>query len=105
MWFMQNAMTNPNNLGAGAYHYMTITGLVATGLMWLKMAKAAASALTSGQGLAGQGLGDEDFYRAKLATARHYAASFLPDAGALRRKIEGGSANLMELPPEAFFRA
>lgn len=98
LWFMQNAMTNPNNLGAGAYHYMTITGLVATGLMWLKMAKTAASALAEGQS-------DKDFHRAKLTTARHYAASFLPDAGALRRKIEGGSTDLMELPPEAFFRA
>ena len=95
MWFVQNAMTNPNNLGAGAYHYMTITGLVSTGLMWLKMAKAAAQALATGAE-------DEGFYQAKLVTGQHFAQSFLPDAGALRRKIEAGAGNVMNLPAEAF---
>ena len=95
VWFMQNAMVNPNNLGAGAYHYMTMTGLVATGLMWLKMARVAQDALAAGAG-------DTPFYEAKLVTARHFAASFLPDAGALRRKIEAGADTVMELPVEAF---
>jgi len=98
MWFMQNAMTNPDNLGAGAYHYMTIMGLVSTGLMWLKMARIAQAAL-GGNGE------DQAFYEAKLVCARHFAASFLPDAGALRRKIEAGAANVMELPVESFARA
>ncbi len=31
MWFMQNGMTNPNNVGAGAHHYMHIMGIVALG--------------------------------------------------------------------------
>ncbi len=44
MWFMQNAMANPNNLGAGAYAYMTLTGIVSLGLMWLRMAKVSAAA-------------------------------------------------------------
>jgi hypothetical protein len=42
MWFMQNGMANPNNVGAGAHHYMHIMGIVALGLMWLRMATAAA---------------------------------------------------------------
>lgn len=95
MWFVQNAMTNPNNLGAGAYHYMTMTGLVATGLMWLKSAKVAAAALAAGAE-------DAAFYKAKLVTGQHFAQSFLPDAGALRRKIEAGASNVMDLPAEAF---
>ena len=37
MWFMQNAMANPNNAGAGAYHYMHLMGIVSLGLMWLRM--------------------------------------------------------------------
>ncbi|MEP6393006.1 MAG: acyl-CoA dehydrogenase C-terminal domain-containing protein, partial [Alteripontixanthobacter sp.] len=41
MWFMQNAMQNPNHLGAGAHHYMHIMGIVTLGLMWLRMAKGA----------------------------------------------------------------
>ncbi|MCB2077053.1 MAG: acyl-CoA dehydrogenase C-terminal domain-containing protein [Novosphingobium sp.] len=98
MWFMQNAMTNPNNAGAGAYHYMHITGIVALGLMWLRMARAAAA------GLAGEG-GDKAFYEAKLVTARYFAERFMPEAGALRRKIEGGAESMMALPAEAFLPA
>ena len=99
MWFMQNAMANPNNLGAGAYSYMHLTGIVAVGLMWLRMAKVAETSLNKG------GAEDPAFYRAKLVTARHFANAFLPDAGALRRKIEAGSEALMELPIEAFATA
>jgi alkylation response protein AidB-like acyl-CoA dehydrogenase len=98
MWFMQNAMANPNNLGAGAYHYMTMTGLVSVGLMWLKMARVAQEALAAGGG-------EALFYQGKLACARHFAAAFLPDCGALRRKIEAGAANVMDLPVEAFATA
>ncbi|MGB3737800.1 MAG: acyl-CoA dehydrogenase C-terminal domain-containing protein, partial [Pontixanthobacter sp.] len=45
MWFMQNAMKNPDDLGAGAHHYMHIMGIVSLGLMWLRMATAAHEAL------------------------------------------------------------
>jgi hypothetical protein len=98
MWFMQNAMTNPNNAGAGAHHYMHITGIVALGLMWLRMAKVATAAMASG----GE---DRAFYEAKLITARYFAERVAPDAGALRRKIEGGAEVLMALPAEAFVTA
>ncbi|MBX7540733.1 acyl-CoA dehydrogenase C-terminal domain-containing protein [Qipengyuania sphaerica] len=95
MWFMQNAMQNPNHLGAGAHHYMHIMGIVTLGLMWLKMAKVAASKLAS----AGD---DKAFYEQKLATARYYMDRYLPDAGALRRKLEAGSDSLMALGEDAF---
>jgi len=95
MWLMQNAMARPDNAGAGAYHYMHITGLVALGLMWLRMAKTASAALDGGSGEAA-------FYEAKLVTARHFAERALPDAGALRRKLEAGADTIMALPAEAF---
>ena len=95
MWFMQNGMTNPENVGAGAYHYMHIMGIVSLGLMWLKMAVAARKALAAGSG-------DAAFYQAKLVTARHFAERSGPDAGALRRKIEAGSEAMMALGAEAF---
>ncbi|WP_326524127.1 acyl-CoA dehydrogenase C-terminal domain-containing protein [Sphingomonas sp.] len=95
MWFMANGMQNPNNVGAGAYSYMTLTGLVAVGLMWLRMAEAAVRLLDAGEG-------DAKFLEAKLVTARFYAERFLPDAGALRRKIEGGAESVMALDPEMF---
>lgn len=95
MWFVQNGMANPLNAGAGASEYMHLTGIVALGLMWLRMARAAAGN-TAGEG--------EDFYRAKLVTARYFGERWLPDAGALRRKIEGGAEAMMALAPDAFGR-
>jgi acyl-CoA dehydrogenase len=41
MWFMNNALTKPDNAGAGASDYMHMFGLVALGYMWAKMAKVA----------------------------------------------------------------
>jgi alkylation response protein AidB-like acyl-CoA dehydrogenase len=95
MWFMQNALANPNNLGAGAHHYMHIMGIVCLTLMWLRMARVAQAKLAAG----GE---DKAFYEAKLTTARYFAERFTPDAGALRRKIETGSEAMMALTPEQF---
>ncbi|PAV69305.1 hypothetical protein WR25_10699 [Diploscapter pachys] len=95
MWFMANGMKNPENVGAGAVPYMHLMGIVATGLMWLRMAKAAAEQKAAGEG-------DAAFLDAKLVTARFFAERICPDAGALRRKIEGGAESVMALPPEMF---
>ena len=98
MWFMQNGMANPNNVGAGAHHYMHIMGVVALGLMWLRMGETALEALAAGSG-------DTAFYQAKLTTGRYFGERFTPDAGALRRKIEAGAEAIMALPVEAFATA
>jgi alkylation response protein AidB-like acyl-CoA dehydrogenase len=98
MWFMANGMKNPNNVGAGAYAYMHLMGIVAVGLMWLRMATAAAALRSSGEG-------DAAFLDAKLVTARYFAERVIPQAGALRRQIEGGSESIMALPPEMFAAA
>jgi alkylation response protein AidB-like acyl-CoA dehydrogenase len=98
MWFMQNGMANPNNVGAGAHHYMHLLGIVSLGLMWVRMAEAAQQALDEGRGNA-------SFLEAKLVTARYFAERFIPDAGALRRKIEAGSEAMMALTPEQFHAA
>ncbi|BDI61098.1 acyl-CoA dehydrogenase C-terminal domain-containing protein [Qipengyuania nanhaisediminis] len=98
MWFMQNAMANPNHLGAGAHHYMHIMGIVTLGFFWLKMAKVASEAL------AGEPE-DKSFYEAKMTSASYYAERFLPDAGALRRKLEAGGDTMMALSEEAFATA
>ncbi|WP_174280689.1 acyl-CoA dehydrogenase C-terminal domain-containing protein, partial [Sphingomonas bacterium] len=50
LWFMANAMRDPNHAGAGAVPYMHLTGLVAVGLMWLRMATAAARLRAAGEG-------------------------------------------------------
>ena len=98
MWLMQNGMTDPNNAGAGAHHYMHIMGIVALGLMWLRMGEVAVEALAAG-------VGDKAFYEAKLVTGRYFGERFTPDAGSLRRKIEAGAESMMALPIEAFATA
>ncbi|MDR2858766.1 MAG: acyl-CoA dehydrogenase C-terminal domain-containing protein [Novosphingobium sp.] len=95
MWFVRNALANPNDAGAGATPYMHIGGIVALGLMWLRMAR------TASEALAADGP-DRAFYEAKLITARYFGERFTPDAGALRRKIEAGSAAMMALGAEVF---
>jgi len=98
MWFMQNGMTNPNNVGAGAHSYMHIMGIVSLGLMWLRMATAAQAKLAAGEG-------DKSFLDAKLSTARYFAERIMPEAGSLRRKIEAGSDSIMALSPDQFVAA
>ena len=95
MWFLQNGMTKPDNVGAGAFNYMEIMGIVCVGLMWLRMARIASRKLADGTE-------DKAFYEAKLVTARYFADRLMPEAGALRRMIEGGSEAMRALPPEAF---
>ncbi len=98
MWFMQNGLANPNNVGAGAHHYMHMMGIVALGLMWLKAGTVASAALAAGTE-------DTAFYETKLVTARYFGERFTPDVGALRRKIEGGAEAVMALPVEMFATA
>ena len=95
MWLAQNGMADPDNAGAGAYAYMQLTGLVALGWMWLKMAGVS-------DRLKDDPAEDRDFHETKIATARFYAQRELVTAEALRRKVEAGAETVMALPVEAF---
>jgi alkylation response protein AidB-like acyl-CoA dehydrogenase len=95
LWFMQHGMNDRNAIGAGAYPYMTLTGVISLGLMWLRMAKVSAKALgTEGA--------DKAFYEAKLLCAKHWALRFAPQAGALRYEVEAGPDTVMGLTAEQF---
>jgi hypothetical protein len=74
---------------------MHIMGIVSVGMMWLRMAMAAQKHIDAGDA-------DKAWFEAKLITARYYAERILPDAGALRRKLEAGAETMMALPPEMF---
>ncbi len=95
MWLMQHGMANPDNAGAGSTAFMHMTGIVTLGLMWLRMAQAAETALNAGTE-------DKAYMEAKLMTARFFAERVMPDTGALRRKMEGGAEVIMAMPVEAF---
>jgi hypothetical protein len=94
-WLMDNGLANPNQAGAAAYPYMTMMGIVSVGLMWLRIARAAAAAIAGGAE-------DRDFYEAKLVTARFFADRVMPETSSLRSKIEAGADSLMAMPAEAF---
>ncbi len=51
VWFLQNGMQNPDNVGAGAQPYLHLMGIVAVGLMWLRMASAAAKLKAAGRAM------------------------------------------------------
>lgn len=94
MFFMQNAMKNPNAALAGSYDFMTMMGHTCLGLMWAKIAKAALAGLDAG--------GDADFLNAKLATGRYYMARHLPATALHLARIQSGADPVMALPAEAF---
>jgi alkylation response protein AidB-like acyl-CoA dehydrogenase len=95
MWFMQNAMAKPDNAGAGSTDYMHLFGLVTLGYMWAKMAKAAQTALATGDPR-------EDYLNAKLVTAKFYMERIMPETALRKVRIEAGADTMMELAAEAF---
>jgi acyl-CoA dehydrogenase len=96
MWFVQNALGNPDNAGAGSTDYMNLFGLVALGYMWCLIAQAAKAKMADG----GNGSGER--MAAKLATGRFFAERMLPAAATHLARIKSGAASMMALPAEAF---
>jgi len=96
MWFLQNALGNPDNAGAGATDYMHLFGLVALGYMWCLIAEAAmAKAATSGNGAA-------ERMTQRLVTGRFYMERMLPATATHLARIKAGAASAMALPADAF---
>ncbi|MFZ5751030.1 MAG: acyl-CoA dehydrogenase C-terminal domain-containing protein [Pseudomonadota bacterium] len=95
MYFMQNGMKNPDAALAGSYDFMHLFGHVCLGLMWARMAKAAAAALAAGTG-------DRAFYETKIATGRYYMARQLPATALHLARITSGAGPVMALPADAF---
>src|ERR1700730_661574 len=93
MWFMQNAMTKPDNAGAGATDYMHLFGLVVLGYMWCQIAAAAHRKLAADS---------SGRMSAKLATARFFMERMLPETAAHLARIQRRAATVMELPADAF---
>jgi hypothetical protein len=88
MGVMQAAMKNPDEAGAAASDFLRMMGAVATGWMWLRMARVAHERLAAGEG-------DAAFYEAKVATARFYMTKLLPQVQSLATTIKAGAAPVM----------
>ena len=94
MWLMQNAMSKPDNAGAGATDYMQLFGLVVFAYMWARMAKVAQDKIASS--------GATPYLTTKLVTGRFFMERMLPETSVHLARIQTGSATTMELPAEAF---
>jgi acyl-CoA dehydrogenase len=96
MWFLQNALGNPDNAGAGATDYMHILGLVALGYMWCRIAEVATSKTVAGRN------GGTDRMVQRLATGRYFMERMLPAATTHLARIKSGAASTMALAADAF---
>lgn len=88
---IERSKTNRNEIGAASVEYLHTFGYTAYAYMWAQMAKAA---------LAGQG--DQDFYQAKLSTARFFFKRLLPRIQSLSAAVRAGSEPLFELDAAHF---
>ena len=88
------AMKNPDEVGAAATDYLHIAGYMCLGWCWLVAAGVAAKQLAQAP--------DDDFYKAKLVTARHFFTRLLPRVDAHMAAARSGAAGLMALTADQF---
>jgi butyryl-CoA dehydrogenase len=81
---------NPDEAAAAATEYLRLFALTATGYLWARMAEISIAKP------------DDDFYRAKIGTARFYMERILPETGALLSAIMAGSRTMMEFDAASF---
>jgi len=92
VWFMANALGNPDQAGAGATDYMHLFGLVALGEMWVRIA---AAILTKGEAAPAS-------LRNDLAAGRVFMERVMPETALRLARITAGADTLMAMPAEAF---
>ncbi|TXH97786.1 MAG: acyl-CoA dehydrogenase [Pseudomonas sp.] len=83
-WVLEQARSNPNEIGAASVEYLHLFGYTAYAYMWARMADCAAA----------RRAGDEAFYAGKLASAEFFFRRLLPRTLGLEACIRGGSAAL-----------
>jgi hypothetical protein len=79
---------NPDEVGAAAVDYMRVAGHLVFGYFWARMAQVALREVAAGN--------TDQFYLAKLQTARFYFAKLLPETATLMRTARAGSKSLMD---------
>ena len=92
---MENALTNPDNAGAGSSDYMHLFGVTAVAYMWALMVKAALAKIAAGEG-------DKAFYETKLKTARYYMDRVVPETAVHLARVKVGAAPLMDFAADEF---
>jgi acyl-CoA dehydrogenase len=95
MWFMNHAMTKPDNAGAGSYAYMHLFGLVGLGFMWAQIARASLASRA-------RGAVAREAMEARLMTGRFFMERMLPETQFQLTRIMAGGDALMAMPAEYF---
>jgi alkylation response protein AidB-like acyl-CoA dehydrogenase len=94
-WLFGNFSKDASVPGAVSFNFLMLMGTVAGGWQMARAAVVAADQLQAG----GE---DQEFYEAKIVTARFFAEQVLPMADAYRRIIESGSESTMALSENQF---
>ncbi len=84
---------NPDEVGAAAVDYLRVAGHLVFGYFWARMAQVALAEVAAAQS-AGKPV--DNFYVAKLQTARFYFAKLFPETAMLMRTARSGASTLME---------
>jgi alkylation response protein AidB-like acyl-CoA dehydrogenase len=92
----QEEVRNVYKVGLNTTRLLLSLGDLVVGWLLLRQAEVAGAALDRGAGK------DEPFYLGKLAAARFFATSVLPELTASRKIVESTTLDLMDLPEEAF---
>ncbi|WP_394788011.1 acyl-CoA dehydrogenase C-terminal domain-containing protein [Rhodoferax sp.] len=79
---------NADEVGAAAVDYLRVAGHLVFGYFWARMAQVALREIAAGN--------TDQFYLAKLQTARFYFAKLFPETATLMRTIRSGSKSLMD---------
>jgi alkylation response protein AidB-like acyl-CoA dehydrogenase len=79
---------NPEEVGAAAVDYLRVAGHLVFGYFWARMAQVALREIAAGNA--------DQFYLAKLQTARFYFAKLFPETATLMRTARAGSKVLMD---------
>ena len=96
LWFMENALQNPDHAGAGSTPYMHLFGVTGLAFMWAKMAKVANDRLATAKD------GDRAYYETKIKTGRYYMEHVVPETATHLARIRHGADPMMALAANEF---
>lgn len=94
-WMVPAYGQHPRQAHAGAVAYLKLWGLAVGGWQMGRAALVASDQLSAGEG-------DAAFLQSKIATARFYADSLLPQVSALSHSIVHGGESALALAADAF---
>jgi alkylation response protein AidB-like acyl-CoA dehydrogenase len=86
----ERAAEHPEEAGAAAVDYLRLFALTSLAYLWTRAAEVSLPK------------GNEDFHRAKLATARFFMQRILPDTASLHAKIVAGAGSVMAMDGAMF---